>query len=60
MNGQLRRLLWLTLWVLLIGLPLFSHAAEAPGAMCRAQPNRHEITATINGTGAVSSGPRYA
>ncbi|MBE0377617.1 TonB-dependent receptor [Pseudoalteromonas prydzensis] len=33
MNGQLRRLLWLTLWVLLIGLPLFSHAAEAPGAL---------------------------
>ncbi|HEA15260.1 MAG TPA: TonB-dependent receptor [Pseudoalteromonas prydzensis] len=33
MNGQLRLLSWLTLWALLIGLPLLSHAAEAPGAL---------------------------
>ena len=33
MNGQLRLLSWLTLLVLLTGLPLFSHAAEAPGEL---------------------------
>ncbi|WP_337880339.1 TonB-dependent receptor [Rheinheimera sp.] len=33
MNRQLRKLWWLTLWALLIDLPLFSHAAEAPGAL---------------------------
>ena len=33
MSGHLRQLSWLALWALLIGLPLFSHAAEAPGAL---------------------------
>ncbi|WP_337841503.1 TonB-dependent receptor [Rheinheimera sp.] len=33
MSRQFRKVWWLTLWALLIGLPLFSHAAEAPGAL---------------------------
>ncbi|MBN7821712.1 carboxypeptidase regulatory-like domain-containing protein [Bowmanella yangjiangensis] len=33
MNRQLTQISWLTLWALLIGLPLFSQAAEAPGAL---------------------------
>lgn len=33
MSRHLRQVSWLTLWALLFGLPLFSHAAEAPGAL---------------------------
>lgn len=33
MSRQLIRISWLTLWSLLIGLPLFVDAAEAPGAL---------------------------
>ncbi|MGP9800764.1 TonB-dependent receptor [Rheinheimera sp. NSM] len=33
MSRQFKQLSWLTLWALLFGLPLFSHAAEAPGAL---------------------------
>ena len=33
MSRQLIRVSWLTLWALLFGLPLFSQAAEAPGAL---------------------------
>jgi hypothetical protein len=33
MSRQLRQVSWLTLWALLIGFPLFTHAAEAPGAL---------------------------
>ena len=33
MSGQLRQVSWLTLSALLIGFPLFTHAAEAPGAL---------------------------
>lgn len=30
---QLRRVSWLTLWLMLMGIPLSAHAAEAPGAL---------------------------
>ncbi|KUM54080.1 TonB-dependent receptor [Rheinheimera sp. EpRS3] len=33
MSRHLRQVSWLTLWALLFGLPLFSLAAEAPGAL---------------------------
>ncbi|ALS98727.1 TonB-dependent receptor [Lacimicrobium alkaliphilum] len=33
MCRQLRQVSWLTLWALLFGVPLFTHAAEAPGAL---------------------------
>ena len=33
MSRQLKQLWCLTLWALLMGLPLFTHAAEAPGAL---------------------------
>jgi hypothetical protein len=33
MSRQLRQVSWLTLSALLIGFPLFTHAAEAPGAL---------------------------
>lgn len=33
MSRQVRQLWWLTLWAVLIGLPLATHAAEAPGAL---------------------------
>jgi 5-hydroxyisourate hydrolase-like protein (transthyretin family) len=33
MNRQLKHLCWITLWGGLIGLPVFTHAAEAPGAL---------------------------
>ncbi|HEX7029259.1 MAG TPA: carboxypeptidase-like regulatory domain-containing protein, partial [Gammaproteobacteria bacterium] len=33
MSRQLRQVAWLTLSALLIGFPLFTHAAEAPGAL---------------------------
>lgn len=33
MSRHLRQISWMTLWTLLFGLPLFSQAAEAPGAL---------------------------
>ena len=33
MCRQLRQVSWLTLWALLFGVPVFTHAAEAPGAL---------------------------
>ncbi|GGD50785.1 TonB-dependent receptor [Lacimicrobium alkaliphilum] len=33
MSRHFRHASWLTLWALLIGVPLFTHAAEAPGAL---------------------------
>lgn len=33
MNKYLKQPLWLTLWVILVGFPFFTHAAEAPGAL---------------------------
>ncbi|GAA0340839.1 hypothetical protein GCM10009092_01650 [Bowmanella denitrificans] len=41
MNRQLTQISWLTLWALLIGLPLFSQAAEAPGALTVIVKNQH-------------------
>jgi 5-hydroxyisourate hydrolase-like protein (transthyretin family) len=33
MSRKLKQISWLALWTLLMGLPLFAHAAEAPGAL---------------------------
>ncbi len=33
MSRQLRKVSWLTLWALVVCFPLFTHAAEAPGAL---------------------------
>ncbi|MBT1063039.1 TonB-dependent receptor [Bowmanella sp. Y26] len=41
MNRQLRQIWWLTLWALLIGFPLFSQAAEAPGTLTVVVKEQH-------------------
>lgn len=41
MNRQLRQISWLTLWALLIGFPLFSQAAEAPGTLTVVVKEQH-------------------
>ncbi|OAN88003.1 TonB-dependent receptor [Marinobacter sp. EhC06] len=63
MSRHLRQISWWTLWALLIGFPLFTHAQEAPGALTIIVKNQNtdralptvQITLTERETGTTQS-----
>lgn len=63
MSRHLRQVSWWTLWALLIGFPLFSHAQEAPGALTIIVKNQNtdrtlptvQVTITERETGSTRS-----